>query len=118
MASRRPYDNNTKQVLPGKEIVIDARFFCKTKARIDTYTNYMRPPLAIGFDPIRIAFLDAKSRRVRLRYLTEITQENLQYCKELLSIVNELRHLDGIKADFMISEGEYLAPLILLEKGK
>jgi two-component system sensor histidine kinase VicK len=80
--------------------------------------NYTRPPLAIGLDPIRKAFLDAKSRRVRLRYLTEITQENLQYCKELLSIVDELRHLDGIKGNFMISEEEYLAPLILFEKGK
>jgi two-component system, OmpR family, sensor histidine kinase VicK len=42
----------------------------------------------------------------------------LQYCKELLSIVDELRHLDGIKGNFMISEEEYLAPLILFEKGK
>jgi two-component system, OmpR family, sensor histidine kinase VicK len=32
--------------------------------------------------------------------------------------VDELRHLDGIKGNFMISEGEYLAPLILYEKGK
>jgi len=120
MASRRLGDNNTTQVLTGKDIVIEAevRFFSKTKKRIDTYMNYTRPPLAIGLDTIRKAFLDAKSRRVRLRYLTEITQENLQYCKELLSIVDELRHLDGIKGNFMISEGEYLAPLILFEKGK
>ena len=33
-------------------------------------------------------------------------------------MVDELRHLDGIKGNFMISEGEYLAPLILFEKGK
>jgi len=87
MASRIQGDNNTTQVLTGKEIVIDAevRFFSKTKKRIDTSMNYTRPPLAIGLDTIRKAFLDAKSRRVRLRYLTEITQENLQYCKELLS---------------------------------
>ena len=30
----------------------------------------------------------------------------------LLSIVHELRHLDGVKTNFMISEGEYLAPLV------
>jgi two-component system sensor histidine kinase VicK len=120
LARRKLDDNNTTQVLTGKEIVIDAevRFFSKTQERIDSYMNYTRPPLAIGLDPIRKAFLDAKSRRVRLRYLTEITQENLQYCKELLSIVDELRHLDGIKGNFMISEEEYLAPLILFEKGK
>jgi two-component system, OmpR family, sensor histidine kinase VicK len=29
-----------------------------------------------------------------------------------------MRHLDGIKGNFMISESEYLAPIILFEKGK
>ena len=35
-----------------------------------------------------------------------------------MKIVHELHHLDGIKGNFMISEGEYLAPLILFEKRK
>jgi hypothetical protein len=35
-----------------------------------------------------------------------------------MGMVNELRHLDGIKANFMISETEYLAPVILYEEGK
>jgi hypothetical protein len=43
-----------------------------------------------------------------LRYLTEITDANISYCKEL--IINEVRHLDGIKGNFMVSEMEYLAP--------
>ena len=80
--------------------------------------NYTRPPLAILIEPIKKAFLDAKSRGIRLRYLTEITKDNIAYCKELAIIVDELRHLDGIKANSMISETEYLAPLILYEKGK
>jgi two-component system, OmpR family, sensor histidine kinase VicK len=80
--------------------------------------NYTRPQLAISLDPIRHAFVDAKNRGVRLRYLTEITTENISFCKELLSIVSELKHLDGIKGNFMISESEYLAPAVLFEKGK
>ena len=80
--------------------------------------NYTRPQLAIALDPIRNAFVDAKNRGVRLRYLTEITTENISYCKDLLSTVSELRHLDGIKGNFMISESEYLAPAVLFEKGK
>jgi signal transduction histidine kinase len=80
--------------------------------------NYTRPQLAIALDPIRNAFVQAKNRGVRLRYLTEITSENISYCKELLSTVSELRHLDGIKGNFMISESEYLAPVVLFEKGK
>ena len=80
--------------------------------------NYTRPQLAIALDPIKNAFVDAKNRGVRLRYLTEITTENISYCKELLSTVSEIRHLDGIKGNFMISETEYLAPAVLFEKGK
>jgi signal transduction histidine kinase len=80
--------------------------------------NYTRPQLAIALDPIRHAFVHAKNRGVRLRYLTEITTENISFCKQLLSTVSELRHLDGIKGNFMLSESEYLAPAVLLEEGK
>ena len=108
------------EVLHGTEDVLDAevRFFSNTKRRIDTCMNYTRPPLAVGIGQIKKAFLDAKSRGVRLRYLTEITNDNISYCKELIKIVDELRHLDAIKGNFMISEGEYLAPVNLDEEGK
>jgi len=36
----------------------------------------------------------------------------------LLKIVDELRHLEGMKANFMMSESEYLAPVLLEEEGK
>src|SRR5947209_14892758 len=80
--------------------------------------NYTRPSLAFILEPIKKAFLDAKGRGVKLRYLTEITHDNIGACKELMTLVDELRHLDGIKGNFMISETEYLAPVILFEKGK
>jgi two-component system, OmpR family, sensor histidine kinase VicK len=80
--------------------------------------DYTRPQLAIIIDPIRAAFSAAKKRGVKLRYLTEISEDNASFCKELLSLVDELRHLKGIKGNFMISESEYLAPIILFEKGK
>ena len=44
--------------------------------------NYTRPPLVILIEPIKNAFLDAKSRGIKLRYLTEITKDNIAYCKE------------------------------------
>jgi hypothetical protein len=80
--------------------------------------NFTRPQLAIEFEPIRKAFIDAKSRGVRLRYLTEISKDNISYCKELIPLVDEVRHLDGIKGNFMLSQSEYLAPVILFETGK
>ena len=77
-----------------------------------------RMHLAIGIEHIKQAFLDAKSRGARLRYLTEITIDNISYRKVLLKIVDELRHLEGMKANFMISESEYLVPVLLEEEGK
>ena len=53
-----------------------------------------------------------------LKYLTEITFENVTYCKELMSIVNEIRHLEGIKGNFILSESECLSSVVLLEKEK
>jgi signal transduction histidine kinase len=115
--------NNTQniktEIIHGVENVIDAELRCFfANKKIDTCMNYTRPPLAIEIEPIKRAFLDAKARGVRLRYITEITKSNISYCKELMGMVNELRHLDGIKANFMISDTEYLAPVILYEEGK
>jgi two-component system sensor histidine kinase VicK len=108
------------QVLYGIDNVINAelQFFAKTRGRIDTCMNYTRAPLAIEIDTIKKAFLDAKRRSVKLRYLTEITKDNISYCKELMTIVDELRHLEGIKGNFMINEIEYLSPVVFFEKEK
>jgi two-component system sensor histidine kinase VicK len=108
---------NTR-VVYGTESVINAEadLFYKAKKRVDSCMAFSRPPLAISLPQIRKAFLDAHERGVKLRYITEITVENLSYCKELLDIVSELKHLDGVKNNFMISEGEYLAPLIVDQK--
>jgi hypothetical protein len=117
----RNYTQNEKiKIFQGIEDVINTelQFFSNANNRIDTCMNYTRPQLAVALDPIRHAFVHAKNRGVRLRYLTEITSENISYCKELLSTVSEIRHLDGIKGNFMISESEYLAPAVLLEKWK
>jgi signal transduction histidine kinase len=110
----------TTKVIHRTTNVVNAEvaFFSKTKHKADTYMNYTRPPLAIGLEPIKKAFLDAKNRGIYMRYITEINKDNLTYCRELMQIVHELRHLDGIKGNFMVSEGEYIAPLILFEHGK
>jgi len=60
--------------------------------------------LATGIEHIKKAFLDAKSSGARIRYFTEITIDNISNSKMLRKIVDELRHLDGMKRNFMISE--------------
>ena len=108
------------EVLNGEQNVIrsELQLFSNSKKKIDTCMNYTRPPLAITIEPIRGAFVDAKKRGIKSRYLTEVTKDNISFCKELLSLVNDMRHLDGIKGNFMVSESEYLAPIVLFDEGK
>ena len=96
----------------GNAINTEVGIFHKAAASIDTCMTHTRPSLAVSLKPIKGAFLAAKRRGIKLRYITEINHHNFEDCKELLGIVHELRHLDGVKTNFMISEREYLAPLI------
>jgi two-component system, OmpR family, sensor histidine kinase VicK len=108
------------KVLEGDQNVINTilQFVSNTKVRIDACIDYSRPSLVIEVEELKKAFLDAKSRGVKLRYVTEITEDNVGYCKELIKMVDELRHLEGIKGNFYISETEYVAPATFHAKGK
>jgi hypothetical protein len=53
-----------------------------------------------------------------MRWISEITKENLPYCKELMRIA-ELRYLDAIKGAFGIHDGvEYRASANLRKGGQ
>lgn len=99
-------------------IRIVLEFLSQTNNRVDACVDYTRPSLAIDFLALKNAFINAKKRGVKLRYVTEITRDNISYCKLLTTIVDELRHLDGIKGNFYISDTAYIAPATLHEKGK
>ena len=94
------------------------QFLNRTDGKIDACVDYTRPSLAIDIVILKKAFLDAKKRGVKLRYVTEITKDNISYCKQMMTMVDELRHLDGIKGNFYISETGYLAPATFHEAGK
>jgi hypothetical protein len=56
--------------------------------------------------PITRAHYEMKERGVKIRYITEITKENLSYCKELMNF-SEVRHLDEVKGNFGVLDGFY-----------
>jgi two-component system, OmpR family, sensor histidine kinase VicK len=77
----------------------------------------------MGVDTIKNERLKAKNRGVNFRYITEITKDNIAYCKELSEFA-EIRHLNGIKGNFEVSKnaikggkGEYIATATLEEAG-
>jgi two-component system, OmpR family, sensor histidine kinase VicK len=121
--SDNSYANRIKKtkVLQGPEKVLDIalQFTSHAENKIDACIDHTRPALIVELRELKKAFRDVKKRGVKLRYITEITTENISFCKELLAtIVDELRHLDGIKGNFYVSEREYIAPAALHEKGK
>ena len=71
------------EVLYGEQNVVNTvlQFTSNAKSRIDACVDYTRPSLAIGIEELKKAFGDAKSRGVKLRYVTEVTEENVGYCK-------------------------------------
>lgn len=91
------------------------RVFANTKSRWDTCADKMGPTINMGVAAIRDATYGMFHRGVKLRYLTEITKENLVYCKELMKIA-EVRHLDGIRGGMAVGDTEYLAAATLIEK--
>jgi hypothetical protein len=108
------------EVLTGEQNIVNSilQFVSNTKSGIDACIDYSRPSLTIEIEQLRKAFLDAKRRGVKLKYLTEITEYNVRYCKDLIKMVDELRHLEGIRGNFYVNETEYIAPATLHEKGK
>ena len=75
-----------------------------------------RSVLALDILALKKAFEDAKSRGVKLMYVTEITKDNVYYCKQLMEIASELRHLDGIKGNFYTVKQNTLLLLHFMKK--
>jgi two-component system sensor histidine kinase VicK len=84
---------------------------------INSCGDYKAPSAVIKVEEYRKLLFDLKKRGIKLRYITDITKDNVKYCKELMSeFAYEIRHLDGIKANFSVSETEYLASATLVEE--
>ncbi|MDQ3903067.1 MAG: HAMP domain-containing histidine kinase, partial [Thermoproteota archaeon] len=70
---------------------------------------------SMGVESIKNGYIDFKRRGVKIRFITEITKDNIHYCKELMKFVEELRHMDGVKGNMAVSETEYVATAVLQE---
>jgi two-component system, OmpR family, sensor histidine kinase VicK len=97
--------------------VID--FVDNASGRIEGCVDQTRPLLLNDIEALRMAFNEARKRGVKIRFVTEINDDNITHCKELIkSSVSELRHLDGVKGNFYVSENEYVSPAAIHEEGK
>src|SRR5919109_3027162 len=66
------------------------------------------PAFSMGVASVKDGYRDFKWRGVKIRFITEITSENLQYVKELMNYA-EVRHMEAVKGNMAVSETEYVA---------
>ena len=107
------------EVMYGGNKVIEQvlHFVSNARKKIDACVDHTRPLLATEIEPLKKSLVYAKERGICLSYVTEITNDNVSCCKELTKMTGEIRHLDGIKGNFYISDTEYIAPATF-ERGK
>ena len=87
------------------------------KKHMDLFGEKNGPSIIIEFPDIyKNNYIAAKNRGVKIRFITEITEDNIHYCKELMNIVTEFRHLDGLVGGIAVTESEYMTTTTLRKK--
>jgi len=108
--------NNTRiEVLRNTENIVNAylQIFRNSKSKWDYYADVKSVIFAI--DMIEKALIDTKARGIKSRFITEITKDNFHHCKEVIMKIGEVRHLDGVKGNFGVSDTEYIATSTMME---
>jgi two-component system, OmpR family, sensor histidine kinase VicK len=90
-------------------------FMSNVTKRMDIYFDHRAPSVVVEVPEYRNGYIDIRKRGGKIRAFTEITKDNINYCKELIKLVDELRHLSGVKGGLAVSETEYMATTVLEE---
>jgi two-component system sensor histidine kinase VicK len=110
------FKSERTEVLYGFEKTTEAimSFLDSAEVSMNICADYTWPSVAMGVEAFKKGLYDLKARSVQSRFLTDITKDNIEYCKKLMQI-SELRHLDGVKGNFAVSEKGYIASATLQE---
>src|SRR5215467_2788297 len=103
------YPSENTEVIYGSENIIKStlELYSIAKSTLDNCIDSTGPSMLVIHDhPITKAHYEMKGRGIKIRFITEITKENLPYCKKLKEY-GELRHLGEIKGNFGILDGTY-----------
>ena len=105
-------DREFAEIIKGDERIMETALslISRAETRIDACVDHTRPALSIDNEQMKALVIDSRNRGVKLRCITEITTSNFNSCKQLMGIVNELRHLEGIAGTFYVSDTECLIP--------
>lgn len=94
--STMPDIEEKTEVIYGEENTVKKALhdFSVVKEKVDNCINSTGPSVIISTEPVRKAIIDLRNRGIKVRFITQITKENIHYSKELIKISNEVRHLE------------------------
>jgi len=96
-----------------EELVL--QIISKIKEKLDCCYDKNGPAAQIGSETLWNAIAQLKYKGTKLRLITEITKENIAYCKTMMRYF-DVRHMDGVKGNFGISDGvEYLGNILVFD---
>lgn len=103
-------DIEKTEVVVGLENVIDRTLqsFTEVTEKFDNCTDSTYPIVLTSVEIIRKAYRELRDRGIKIRFITEITNENVQFVKEIFDLVSEVRHLDGVKGNLAILDSRLL----------
>jgi two-component system, OmpR family, sensor histidine kinase VicK len=107
MPSPSHYQEKGEIVADGKQVntTVDDVIY-NAKKYVNICGDSTLPEFTLS-EAIRKSFQQTKLKGIKIRYVTEITVDNLSHCKELMKIA-EVRHLNKIVGNFITSDKEYL----------
>ena len=112
-----PQSGKKSEIVYGVENAVGrgVYFMSNVKNKMDICFDHKAPSIVVEVDEYRNGYTDIRKRGGKIRAFTEITKDNIHYCKKLMKLVDELRHLDGVKGGIAVSETEYMATTVLEE---
>jgi two-component system, OmpR family, sensor histidine kinase VicK len=78
------------------------------KKRMQVCYDHNMPMRLIKTAPIWSTNLELDKKGIKVRFLTDIRNENLEYCKKILQEIKhvEMRHMEGVRGNFTIHDGK------------
>src|SRR5919107_1845207 len=105
------------EVLYGTENAISRgiQFMRNVREKMDICFDHSGASIVTEIDEYKNGYIDIMNRGAKIRAITEITKDNIGYCKKLMEIVDDLRHLDDLKGGLAVNGTEYMATTVLQE---
>ncbi len=106
------FTNNSErtEILYGSDkVMYTLSQFVSNSKTINSYNDHRAPSLMMSIVDYQKLFDELKKRDIKVRYITDITKDNLAYCKNINDFLYGDTALDGIETNFSVSDLEYIA---------